>query len=96
MEPDGLGLTHAFVSLIAALGYLMMVVMVLPFLPLTRHLRQVGTVLFAAAAISAASMVLRVEHTWFIVAVDAVQAAALLWFLVGTWEHLRAPAEDDD
>jgi hypothetical protein len=95
VEPNALGLLHAFVSMVIAVGYLMVPLMILPYLSLSRGLQTLGMVGSLTGAISFASMVLRVEHTVFIVIVDAVFAVTLIWFVIWCWIQMRADGARD-
>ncbi len=77
-------------NIVIVLGYLLVPFTVLRYLPLSASVRIAGTFFFATCAMTHLSMAFGFHHSQWMVVNHVVQAASVVWFVLGFWLLLRA------
>lgn len=77
-------------NLAIVFGYLLVPFTVLRYLPLTLSVRIAGGLFFFTCAMTHLAMAFGYEHAAWVVVNHVVQAAAVMWFVLGFWLLLRA------
>lgn len=83
------GAASTIANLMVVVGYLLMPFLLLRYLPLTRAVKIAGTCFFVTCALSHLAMALGFQYSRWVVVTDVLQAAAVMWFVLGFWLLLR-------
>lgn len=81
---------NTIANLVIVAGYVLVPFTVLRYLPLSVSVRWAGSFFFCTCALTHLSMAFGFQHDRWMVVNHAVQAVAVVWFVLGFWRLLAA------
>lgn len=84
------GVLNLIANLVIVAGYVVVPFTVLRYLPLSLSVRCAGAIFFVTCAMTHLSMAFGFAHEPSMVVNHVIQAASVVWFVLGFWLLLRA------